>query len=151
MQYEEMRTMLREHNWDDGFALPRKLLNEPACDLALALEIFYLADGCAYLSGHWRESGLTLWRDFISCLFEEIQNGRYPQTGSSFTVPLNRVTKYKFQKNGVPEVFLTDLPVLNESLRQAIDDTRHHENLHGPFLTAEEAIRSMLEDESLTS
>ena len=34
----------------------------------------------------------------------------------------------------------------NASLMQAIEDARNHENLAGPFYTAEEAVASMLED-----
>jgi len=31
-------------------------------------------------------------------------------------------------------------------LSEAIEDTRHRRNLHGPFKTAEEAVASMLEE-----
>ena len=34
----------------------------------------------------------------------------------------------------------------NAELREAMDDIRLNRNLHGPYLSAEEAIRSMLED-----
>jgi len=34
----------------------------------------------------------------------------------------------------------------NAELREAMEDIRLRRNLHGPFATAEEAIRSMLED-----
>lgn len=148
MLYSELQAALKEYNWDNGFALPQKLLDDPACDLALALEIFYLADGCAFLAGLGEENGpaLSLWKEFISRLFDEIREGKYSQTWSAFSVPLNRVQRYKLKKSGVPEVFLTDLPVLGKSLEQAIEDSRRGENLIGPFGTAEEAVKSMLDD-----
>jgi len=34
----------------------------------------------------------------------------------------------------------------NAELRGAMEDIRLHKNLHGPFATAEEAVRSMLEE-----
>jgi len=34
----------------------------------------------------------------------------------------------------------------NAELREAIEDVRLWRNLHGPFATAEDAVRSMLED-----
>jgi DNA-damage-inducible protein J len=34
----------------------------------------------------------------------------------------------------------------NAELLEAIEDTRHQRNLSGPYKTAEEAVRSMLED-----
>lgn len=121
MLYRELQAALGGYNWDDGFALPQKLLDDPACDLALALEIFYLADGYACLCGLGEESGpqLPLWKEFVSRLYDEIQGGKYPQTESPFSVPLNRVQRYKLKKSGVPEVFLTDLPVLGKPLETA--------------------------------
>ena len=52
MQSDSLRALIRDYNWDDGFFLPQAILNDPACDLALALEIFYLADGYALLNGN---------------------------------------------------------------------------------------------------
>ena len=64
MEYDDMRAVLRDYNWDDGFGLPGRLLDQPGCDLALALEIFYLADGFAFLSDSEGKSGPKEWRDF---------------------------------------------------------------------------------------
>lgn len=57
--YDKLKIQLKEYNWDDGFEFPRKLLNSPECDLAMALDIFYLADGYGYIQnypdvGCWR-------------------------------------------------------------------------------------------------
>lgn len=110
MQTAALRELIRDYNWDDGFLLPQSVLNDPACDLALALEIFYLADGYALLSGCLEDCALTEWTAFIRPLFENITEGKYHDTGAAFTIPLNRTARYQFRKRGVPEVFLTDLP-----------------------------------------
>lgn len=37
------------YNWNDGFAVPEAIINNPNCHLSTALAIFYLADGISYL------------------------------------------------------------------------------------------------------
>ena len=109
MRYEELKSTLAEYNWDDGFDVPMKLLNDLNCDLALALEIFYLADGYAYLDNPVANPKLEKWSLFISDLYNDILNGKYVVTEFVFEIPLSKVEKYKFRKKQVPEVFLTDL------------------------------------------
>ena len=58
MPYNDLKKTLKEYNWDDGFEIPEKILRSENCDLALALEIFYLADGFAYLDDFAKETGL---------------------------------------------------------------------------------------------
>jgi len=108
-RYQKMQTTLREYNWDDGFALPQRLLDDPGCDLALALEIFYLADGYALLSGIGAGSSRRVWKEFVTRLYDGIQSEKYPRTNAKYEVPLNRVARYKLKKQGVPEIFLNDL------------------------------------------
>ncbi len=45
MAYNDLKELLNQYNWDDGFEIPKEILKNRNCDLALALEIFYLADG----------------------------------------------------------------------------------------------------------
>lgn len=104
-----MKSTLAEYNWDDGFNVPTKLLNDLNCDLALALEIFYLADGYAYLDNPVANPKLEKWSLFISDLYNDILNGKYVATESVFEIPLSKVEKYKFRKKQVPEIFLTYL------------------------------------------
>lgn len=40
----QLDEILRRHEWERGFQVPRGILAEPACDLSLALEMFYCAD-----------------------------------------------------------------------------------------------------------
>ncbi len=44
------------------------------------------------------------------------------------------------------EVNATKLDNFPDDLKEAINDSRDRKNLHGPFDTAEEAVKSMLED-----
>ena len=47
-------------------------------------------------------------------------------------------------KDGLPFAVKRQRP--HTDLLEAIDDTRNHRNLHGPFKTAEEAVAAMLEE-----
>lgn len=109
MSVNDLDKILNEHNWDDGFKIPWKLLNNPDCDLALALEIFYLADGFAYLDGLAEETWQAEWKHFISSLYTDILSGKYQKSDRRYNNPLTKVEKYKFRKKQIPEVFLTDL------------------------------------------
>ena len=105
----ELRKLLSEYNWDDGFDLPNELLANPDCDLALALEIFFLADGYAYLTDRSCNASLQEWRLFIEKLYADISDGKYIQTESAFVNPLTRVQKHKLKNQQIPDIFLTDL------------------------------------------
>ncbi len=109
MRYDDLKKKLDTYNWDDGFDVPEEILSDPNCDLALALELFYLADGYGYLQKEREDNTLERWNSFISDLYHDILNCRFPSTGNSFKIPLNQVQKYKLRKKQVPELFLTDL------------------------------------------
>lgn len=108
MDYEQMKEALLEYNWDDGFEFPQTLLDNPLCDLSLALQIFDLADGYSYMIGV--RYSLEEWSSFIRPLYEDILAGKYPKTDAPYTAPYTKVQKYELQKAGIPDVFLTDLP-----------------------------------------
>lgn len=109
MVYNDLRNKLNEYNWDDGFELPKEILADPGCDLALALEIFYLGDGYAYLENLEKTTDLKEWGSFITALYDDILNNKFPKTGKSFEIPLSKVQKYKLQKKGISKIFLIDL------------------------------------------
>ena len=113
MEVNDMNTNLKskisEYNWDDGFMLPKEILDDPNCDLALALEMFYLADGYRYLENQAEATELKEWKEFIVNLYNDILNNKFSKTENSFEIPLSKVTKYKLRKQQVPEVFLTDI------------------------------------------
>ena len=72
MSYDDLEKLLDEYNWDDGFEIPKEILSNPYCDLALALKIFYLADGFAYLDGFAEKGRLDEWEQFIYSLYNNI-------------------------------------------------------------------------------
>lgn len=106
---DKMRQILNDYNWDDGFDLPKKLLENHDCDLALALEIFFLADGYSYLIDNQRRTFQNEWMLFVDKLYNDIVNGKYIQTTSTFENPLTKVQRYKLKKQQIPDIFLTDL------------------------------------------
>ena len=110
MKYGEMKELVRTYNWDDGFDIPEKIISDANCDLALALEVFYLGDGFGYFQTFAHNIGGTKdWFCFISKLYENIVQGKYKKTNNHFAIPLSRVQRYQLKKNNIPEVFLTDI------------------------------------------
>ena len=65
MSYSDLEKLLDEYNWDDGFEIATEILDNPYCDLALALKVIYLADGFAYLDGFAEKSELNEWKQFL--------------------------------------------------------------------------------------
>lgn len=104
-----LRQLLNEYNWDDGFDLPMELLENPNCDLALALEIFSLADGYNYLINESESAFLKEWKFFVEKLYADILEGKFIQTESTFENPLTKVQRYKLKKQQVSDIFLVDL------------------------------------------
>lgn len=109
MAYDDLKNKLNEYNWDNGFAIPKEILADADCDLALALEIFYLAGGYKYLENLTKTTVFQKWNRFITVLYDDILNNRYPKTDTLFEIPLSKVQKYKLRKMGISEIFLTDL------------------------------------------
>lgn len=71
---DKMRQILNDYNWDDGFDLPKELLENHDCDLALALEIFFLADGYSYLIDNQRR---TFQNPLTKVQRYKLKNSRY--------------------------------------------------------------------------
>ena len=86
MTYEEMKQQLDAYNWDDGFDLPGRIISDENCDLALALQIFYLGDGFTYFQTYAHNiGGNKEWFCFIDYLYQEIKNGNYQKTGHHYS------------------------------------------------------------------
>lgn len=110
MTYEEMKNRLEAYNWDDGFAFPQTLLDDEQCDLAMALEIFYLGDGYTYFLTFIHNIGGTKeWFRFIDRLYHAIKNGEYAASGRHYRIPLSKVQRYQMAKRNIPQVFLEDV------------------------------------------
>ncbi|WFR59315.1 DUF4274 domain-containing protein [Anaerocolumna sp. AGMB13025] len=110
MTYEQMKNMLDNYNWDDGFKLPKRIISDANCDLAMALEIFYLADGYGYFQTFSHNTGGTkVWFCFIGKLCYDIENGKYIKSEHHYTIPLSKVQRYQLRKKNIPEVYLADV------------------------------------------
>ena len=108
--YEELKQQLFDYNWDDGFSFPQNLLNNDECDLALALDIFYLADGYGYIQNYPNvDYGTEDWLNFIETLMKDIIEYRYKKTENHYVIPLTKVQKYKLNKLGVPKILISDI------------------------------------------
>ena len=108
--YEELKQQLFDYNWDDGFSFPQNLLNNDECDLALALDIFYLADGYGYIQNYPNvDYGTEDWLNFIETLMKDIIEDRYKKTDNNYEIPLTKVQKYKLNKLGVPKILISDI------------------------------------------
>ncbi len=110
MTYELLKKKLCEYNWDDGFEIPRKILSDSECDLALALDVFSLADGETYLYCKFDNHEIpddSEWYEFICKLYSDIINNKYPKTQNQrqFSEPATRTYKYTMKKMGVPPIF----------------------------------------------
>jgi hypothetical protein len=96
--------------WDEEmFKLPDEYLLDENCDLAEALNVFYLAGGYDFFNVIKAECYSGNWLDFVGNLYTEIEDGKYHSRGQEYTIPLNSLQKQELLDRGVPEVFLTDL------------------------------------------
>jgi DNA-damage-inducible protein J len=68
----------------------------------------------------------------------------FSQFGLDMTTAINMFLRQAIRENGIPfDLHLEP----NDSLVEALEDTVHHRNLHGPYKTGAEAVKSMLEDD----
>ena len=102
---------INDHNWDNGFDIPQTVLDNAACDLGIALQIFYLADGYSFLIDKSDDKNNENWYTFVSGLHDSIISGKYPKGTISFNVPLTKVQIYKLKGNLSKEedVFIRDI------------------------------------------
>lgn len=96
------------YNWDDGFDIPRKILNHPQCDFGTALMIFYRGDGYGYLTS---VTGGEQWIQFITECFKTISSD-WPLAGISYEPELTNLQKMKLKKSvtNLPEKLLQRSP-----------------------------------------
>lgn len=107
MSSGQLDAAVKAYNFDDGFRYPRMMIDSPACDLGIALQIFYLSDGYSFLCGF--ESSDKNWKGFLQDLYDRIINGRYKVGEVEYEIPLTKVQRYKLSNNNVDNVFLNDI------------------------------------------
>jgi len=102
---EELDYFLDLYNWDDGFEVPTAIAAHPDCDQALALRLFWLADGLTWYTreappGPYQQD----WAAFCQMISEGLLSDRFPRGSLSFDPGLSRVASYRLRKADVPEV-----------------------------------------------
>ena len=95
---EDLYVYAYNYNWDDGFEIPRALLENGFCELATALMIFYLADGYTYITEKADNHECSEWSDFMKKLYTDITTGRYKTGNVAFSAPLTKIQIYKLAK-----------------------------------------------------
>lgn len=87
------------YNWDNGFEIPRKILERECCELSTALMIFYAADGIRYLENKEEDSRESMeWFKFIKLLYNKIVNKEFIIGDIKFIPPLNKIQIFKLRK-----------------------------------------------------
>lgn len=105
--YDELMFEVEHYNWNNGFEVPKQFLEDPECDLAMAMKLFYLADGYSFLQGLKSED--DDWLSFMQMMKTKIESGKYLIGEHHYRIPLTRVQRYKLKKTGVSTVFLEDI------------------------------------------
>ncbi len=88
-----------EYNWDNGFDIPKAILQNKHCSLSVALLVFHSADGVLYLEDKGSAEGTRSWLSFVKDLYKRILKGDFPKGKMSFEPQLSRVQAYKLKKS----------------------------------------------------
>lgn len=97
---EELYVFAYNYNWDNGFTIPKKILEKECCELSTALMMFYSADGIRYLKEKKYSGGVSKeWYLFIKDLYEKIKNRKFVKGNIKFIPPLNKVQLFTLKKN----------------------------------------------------
>lgn len=136
MAYADLKNKLDEYNWDDRFEVPRTILADPDCDLALALEIFYLAGGYEYLEKSARRTKLQKWNPFITVLY----------TMPNYHNPTGIVMSLEKRKKLLELAGRYCIPIIEEDSQR---DFRYEGN-RLPSLYAQDRYRSVIYIDSFT-
>lgn len=88
------------YNWDNGFEIPKSIINNKYCDLGTALMIFYDADGYRVLESREELNNLNLkqWSSFIIEIEDKILNNKFRTNEIKFIPPLTKIQIFKLKK-----------------------------------------------------
>lgn len=101
------------YNLNNGFEIPKSIINNESCDLGTALMLFYNADGYRMLEDEkgFTTSNLDKWKVFLTTLYNKITNKQFKQQNIAFNPPLTKVQIFKLKKKtpNIPSIFLEHL------------------------------------------
>ena len=108
---DELFVLLDNFNWDNGFEVPKAVLNHSKCSLSVALLAFYRADGIRYLLEGEAAFANPLseeWEGFLKDVYTRIIRGQFPSGTISFQPEITKIQKFKLKKlrPEIDEVFL---------------------------------------------
>ena len=95
---EDLHRIILNYNWDDGFELPQKVLDNKNCETTTALTIFFLAEGDEFLQEKSKSAYDEEWYSFVYNLYKKIIDGKFKQGEIKFAPPLNKLQIYKLKK-----------------------------------------------------
>jgi hypothetical protein len=98
---DELFVLLDNFNWDNGFEVPKAVLNHPKCSLSVALLAFYRADGIRYLFEGEAAFANPLskeWEGFVKDVYTKILRGQFPSGTISFQPEITKIQKFKLKK-----------------------------------------------------
>lgn len=98
------------YEWDkETFMIPREYVLNDESELADALKVFFSAGGYDFFLVVNPACYASNWLDFISGLYASIMEGQYGNNGKHYSNPLSDSQKQILFKQGVPELFITDI------------------------------------------
>ena len=98
---DELFVLLDNFNWNNGFEVPKAVLNHSKCSFSVALLVFYRADGIRYLlegEAAFANSLSTEWEDFVKDVYDKMLRGHFPSGTISFQPEITTIQKFKLKK-----------------------------------------------------
>ena len=99
------------YNWDNGFGIPSKILENKNCTLSVALLLFYSADGLNYLMDKRANDNLPNWSEFIEILYKKIIGNKFMTGTVAYEIPLTKIQLFKLSKilSTKEEIFVNNI------------------------------------------
>ena len=121
---ENLIGFIYSYNWNDGFEIPYKILEEKECTIQVALLLFEFADGYSYLETKGEGLELPEWSGFISDLYNRILNGDFKKGECVYCPELTKVQIYKLKKLLSEEeyVFITPINMDREASKSDTEE-----------------------------
>jgi len=119
---KELRLAAIAHNWDDGLDIPLAIAEHPRCDLAVALELFWLAEAIGWYTHDVPSDDFNQeWVAFCALVTGRILAGHYQRGSASFKSPLGAAQLHKYRNRGVPELLMNSIPAQHAQPAVAAD------------------------------
>ncbi len=109
---EELFYLASEYNWDDGIASPMAIADHRLCDTATALLLFWRAEAISTFEQDEAPEFQEEWFMFCKSITARLIREEFPGGPNSFDPSIGKVQRYRYEKGGIPVVFLD--PVAGE-------------------------------------